>query len=98
MNQLSKTELIPVSDIIEKLRLIKTDSEIKILKEAARIADAAFEHILQFIHPGITELEVSNELEFFMRKAGATSSSFDTIVASGSTFCSPTWSRNRQSN
>ena len=91
-----KTELIPVSGIIEKLRLIKSESEIKILKEAARIADAAFEHILQFIHPGISELEVSNELEFFMRKAGATSSSFDTIVASGSSFCSPTWSCNRQ--
>ena len=78
-----ETELIPVSGIIEKLRLIKTESEIKILKEAAEIADAAFEHIITFIQPGITELEVSNELEFFMRKAGATSSSFDTIVASG---------------
>ena len=78
-----KAELIPFSDMIEKLRLIKTDSEIKILKEAASIADAAFDHILQFIHPGITELDVSNELEFFMRNAGATSSSFDTIVASG---------------
>ena len=31
----------------------------------------------------MTELQVSNELEFFMRKRGATSSSFDTIVASG---------------
>jgi Xaa-Pro aminopeptidase len=69
--------------MIEKLRLIKTDSEIKILKEAARIADAAFDHILQFIHPGISELDISNELEFFMRSSGATSSSFDTIVASG---------------
>jgi Xaa-Pro aminopeptidase len=78
-----ETELIPVSGIIEKLRLIKSESEIKILKEAARIADAAFEHIITFIQPGITELEVSNELEFFMRKEGATSSSFDTIVASG---------------
>lgn len=78
-----KAELVPVSGIIEKLRLIKTDSEIKILKEAADIADAAFKHILDFVRPGLTELEVSNELEFFMRKAGATSSSFDTIVASG---------------
>jgi Xaa-Pro aminopeptidase len=76
-------ELIPVSGLIEKLRLIKTDAEIKILKEAADIADAAFKHIIEFIRPGKTELEVSNELEFFMRKAGATSSSFDTIVASG---------------
>ncbi|MDZ5471038.1 Xaa-Pro peptidase family protein (plasmid) [Bacillus sp. 31A1R] len=78
-----ESELVPVSGIIEKLRLIKTDSEIKILKEAADIADAAFKHILDFIRPGITELDVSNELEFFMRRAGATSSSFDIIVASG---------------
>jgi Xaa-Pro aminopeptidase len=76
-------ELVPVSGLVEKLRLIKTDAEIKILKEAADIADAAFKHILDFIRPGKTELEVSNELEFFMRKVGATSSSFDTIVASG---------------
>ncbi|MED3654222.1 Xaa-Pro peptidase family protein [Heyndrickxia sporothermodurans] len=76
-------ELVPVSSLIENLRLIKTESEIKILKEAADIADAAFKHILDYIKPGVTELEVSNELEFFMRKAGATSSSFNTIVASG---------------
>ncbi|AWC29775.1 MULTISPECIES: Xaa-Pro dipeptidase [Bacillus cereus group] len=76
-------EFIPTSGLVEKLRLIKTDSEIKILKEAAQIADAAFEHILSFIHPGVSEIEVSNELEFFMRKQGATSSSFDIIVASG---------------
>lgn len=78
-----EAELVPVSGAVEKLRLIKTDGEIKILKEAAEIADAAFKHITGFIRPGLTELEVSNELEFFMRKAGADSSSFDIIVASG---------------
>lgn len=78
-----QTELVPISGIIENLRLIKTPAEIKILKEAADVADRAFTHILNFIRPGITELAVSNELEFFMRKEGATSSSFDTIVASG---------------
>jgi Xaa-Pro aminopeptidase len=78
-----EAELIPTSGLVEKLRLIKTEAEIKILKEAADIADAAFKHILDFIRPSITELDVANELEFFMRKAGATSSSFDIIVASG---------------
>ncbi|MBM7660883.1 Xaa-Pro aminopeptidase [Bacillus mesophilus] len=78
-----KAELVPLSGVIEKLRLIKTDSEIKILKEATEIADAAFEHILTVIRPGKTEIEISNELEFFMRKQGAVSSSFDIIVASG---------------
>ncbi|MBA2869934.1 Xaa-Pro aminopeptidase [Anoxybacillus calidus] len=76
-------EFIPVSGVVEKLRLIKSDSEIKILKEAAEIADAAFKHILDFIRPGVKEMDVANELEFFMRKNGATSSSFDIIVASG---------------
>ncbi|TYR82444.1 aminopeptidase P family protein [Priestia megaterium] len=78
-----QAELVPVSHAIENLRLIKSDSEIKILKEAAKIADAAYEHILTFVRPGLTELQVSNELEFFMKKQGALSSSFDIIVASG---------------
>lgn len=76
-------ELVPVSGAVEKLRLIKSDAEIKILKDAADIADAAFKYILDCLKPGKTELEISNELEFFMRKSGATSSSFDIIVASG---------------
>ena len=47
----------------------------------------------EFIRPGITELDVSNEFEFFMRKQGATSSSFDIIVASGTSFgiCRTVW-------
>ena len=76
-------KMVPISGVIEKLRLIKTNEELQILKEAASIADQAFEHIIKVIKPGVNELEVSNELEFFMRKKGATSSSFDTIVASG---------------
>ncbi|MDM5315947.1 Xaa-Pro peptidase family protein [Fictibacillus sp. b24] len=78
-----ETELVPVTGLVEKLRLIKDESEIKIVKDAASIADAAFSHIIEFIRPGLTEREVSNELEFFMRKNGAASSSFDIIVASG---------------
>jgi len=80
---ISSAELVPTSQVVEKLRLIKSEAEIKILKEAAEIADAAFAHILSFIRPGVKEIEVANELEFFMRKQGASSSSFDTIVASG---------------
>lgn len=78
-----QADLVPVSGLIEKLRLIKDNAEIKILKEAAQIADAAFSHITSYIKAGVTELDVSNELEFFMRKQGAASSSFDIIVASG---------------
>jgi Xaa-Pro aminopeptidase len=82
-NELFDAELVPTSEIVEKIRLIKTPDELKILKKAAEIADAAFEHIQGYIKPGVKEIEVSNELEFFMRRQGATASSFDTIVASG---------------
>jgi Xaa-Pro aminopeptidase len=76
-------ELIPVSGLVEEQRKVKTAEEIAIIQTAADIADATFKYILDFIKPGLTELEVSNEMEFFMRKAGATSSSFEIIVASG---------------
>ncbi|MFZ3580441.1 M24 family metallopeptidase [Virgibacillus sp. DJP39] len=82
-NKTIQKDLIPVSGLVEKIRLIKNNEEITILKAAAKIADDAFEHIKGFIKPGVKEIDVSNELEFFMRKQGATSSSFDIIVASG---------------
>lgn len=78
-----KATLVPVAGLIEGIRLKKDEHEIKLIQDAATIADAAFNHITSFIRPGLTELEVSNELEFFMRRQGATSSSFDIIVASG---------------
>ena len=77
------TMLVPVTNIIESLRLIKTPTELQLLRDAAEIADAAFDHILTVIQPGVKEITVANELEFFMRDQGATSSSFDIIVASG---------------
>ncbi|WP_062198522.1 M24 family metallopeptidase [Massilibacterium senegalense] len=76
-------ELVPVHGLVENLRLIKDSEEIKIIKEAAKIADASFHHILTFIRPGIKEIDIATELEYVMRKQGASSSSFDTIVASG---------------
>ncbi|MCR6110489.1 aminopeptidase P family protein [Bacillus sp. A301a_S52] len=76
-------ELIPVSELVENLRLIKSDEEVTIIQEAVDIADAAFSHIQSYLRAGVKEIDISNELEFFMRKNGATSSSFDIIVASG---------------
>ncbi|GEM04417.1 Xaa-Pro dipeptidase [Halolactibacillus miurensis] len=76
-------ELTATSGIIANIRMIKTEAELQVMEEAAAISDKAYDHILSFVKPGMTEIEVSNELEFFMRQQGATSSSFDIIVASG---------------
>ena len=80
---LQSIELKAVSGIVEQLRIFKDEDEIAVMQKAADLADATFSHVLQFVKPGMTEREVDLEMEFFMRKHGATSSSFDTIVASG---------------
>lgn len=83
LEMLIEVDLVPISGEIEELREIKDESEIETIKKACQIADAAFEHILTFIKPGVTEIQVANELDFFMRSKGASGVSFDTIVASG---------------
>jgi Xaa-Pro aminopeptidase len=80
---LAPVELVPAGDLPEKLRAKKDEEEIAVIREAARLADAAYAHILHFVRPGVTELDLAAELESFMRKNGASGPSFDTIVASG---------------
>lgn len=75
--------LLPTQSWVEQLRIVKDEAEIAIMQRAANLADATFTHILDFIKPGVAERDIALEIEFFMRKNGATSSSFDTIVASG---------------
>ncbi|MBC1521094.1 aminopeptidase P family protein [Listeria aquatica] len=83
MQQTFQAELAPIQGFFETMREVKTEAEMKEIRTACEIADAAFSHIIKYMKVGMKEIEVSNELEFFMRRNGATSSSFDTIVASG---------------
>lgn len=76
-------ELIPSGGLVEELRAVKDESELAIMRQAAKIADDAFTHILGYLKPGISERDVALELEIFMRRQGAKSSAFDIIVASG---------------
>ncbi len=81
--KLENVEFVPLEGTITKLRSIKSQEEINLISKAAEIADEAFQHILQYIKPGLKEREVALELEVFMKKRGASNLSFDSIVASG---------------
>lgn len=74
---------IGVSDELNEYRKVKSQEECKNIRRAQQIGDMAFEHILPFIKPGISEREIALELEYFMKKQGASALSFDTIVAVG---------------
>lgn len=80
---LSSTEMIPLKGLMLDLRAIKDEKELEVIRQASKIADNGFKYILGFIKPGMKESDVALELEFFMRKQGATGVSFDFIVASG---------------
>lgn len=77
------------SDSMNACRMVKDDVELTKLAKAEAIGDAAFSYILDRIKPGITEAEIALELEFFMKRQGASRLSFDTIVASGSNSSMP---------
>ena len=65
-------ELLPgASAILDGLREFKDAGEIEKMTRAQQITDAAFAHILNFINPDRTEVEVALELEFFMRAHGS---------------------------
>lgn len=80
---LKDIELIPAGRLVEELRLRKDEVEVEMIRRAAAIADAAFEHALGVIEPGVSEREVALEIECFMRRRGADKAAFEIIVASG---------------
>lgn len=73
----------PLGETVNDLRIIKTSEELRKLRMAESIGDKAFTDILNFIRPGVTELQIAAELEYSMKKHGAGGLSFDSIVASG---------------
>ena len=75
--------LAPAYGLVEGLRQIKSEEEVKKIAKAVRIAVKAFIFIRQYLKPGVKEIEVAGELERFIRYNGAGDSAFDIIVASG---------------
>ena len=75
-------ECVPTRELTEKLRMIKDEEEIQTLKQAFRIAQTAYGHLIKNVSPGMTEAAVAGLLEFELRKAGGEGLAFETIVAS----------------
>lgn len=71
------------TDLVETLRLVKDAGEITAIKNAINVAEEAFLSVKHLLKPGTREQDFALELEFAMRRGGATGTAFDTIVASG---------------
>lgn len=77
------------SGVVFGLRAVKDADEVRRMRAAQAITDAAFSHIIVFMRPGMTEREVQIELEDYMLRHGASALAFPSIVATGANGASP---------
>ncbi len=72
-----------VTSWVEQLRTVKEPEEIERMRDAAQLASEVVKEAIGLIRPGVKECDLAAEIEFRMRRRGATGPAFETIVASG---------------
>ena len=80
---LTGVERVKAEKLLLRLRAIKSENEIKVIRRAYQIAQMGMEAALEAIGEGVTEREIAAAAEGAMRAAGAEGWGIDTIVASG---------------
>ena len=80
---LSRSRLVPTSDLVERLRAAKSPEEVGAIRAATALAQAALADVLPTVRAGQTERQVGAALEAALRRHGSEWHPFPTIVASG---------------
>lgn len=70
-------------NLVPKLRVIKDESEIALIKKAAKIQEAALLAVIPSIKVGRTESDVAADIEAEMKRRGSSEPGFQSIVAAG---------------
>ncbi len=76
-------QLVPLTDVVEKMRLCKDAEELAIIERAVLLNEEVFQEVYGRMRPGMSEIEVALQIESTMRLRGAERPSFETIVAAG---------------
>lgn len=73
--------------VMMQLRQVKSTLEVTLIREAIRITAVAFERVLKFTRPGVTEYEIEAEIthEFLRNRSGG--HAYTPIIASGKNAC-----------
>jgi Xaa-Pro aminopeptidase len=76
-------ELHAIDEELAQIRLVKASHEVDAIRRACALTDACFEHLLDWVRPGMTEDEVAWELTGWFRANGAEDLAFDPLVLAG---------------
>lgn len=79
---------VKADDPIRPLRMRKTPEEVAKIRAACALADRCLEHVQRMLQPGVSEMDISLDIEFFFRRQGSVIS-FEPIVASGPNSAKP---------
>ena len=82
-------DLTPAEPVIERLRAVKDEQELAILRRACEIADRTFQRLAEVQFSGRTERDVSWELEQIFHEEGGQGLAFESIVGAGPTGSQP---------
>ncbi len=84
-----KVEPVPLLGLVERMRAIKTEEEIQLIKKSVLLNEQVFQAVHKTLTPGMTEIDIALSLEQTMKKMGAEEPSFETIVAFGTNAAKP---------
>ena len=68
---------------IMNLRIIKSDEEIEAMQTCIDLTDEIYKKVIERIHIGMSEHEISALVQYYAIASGAQQMSFDTVVSSG---------------
>ena len=88
-DSLGGDRLVATTNAVEALRERKDAAEIARMERAAAIADAALFEVLPLMSQGVSEEHFALALDTAMRRGGAESTAFETIVAAGENSAKP---------
>lgn len=81
------TEIIAIDHYLHDLRLYKSRSEIKVMRDAAKISAAAHKHLMKTCRPGMYEYQLEAEFNYRCMTAGARHQAYPSIVGGGNNAC-----------
>ena len=73
--------------ILNALRMIKSEDEIAITRQACDITAKAFRRCLETVKPGMNEYEVQAEIEYIFKKNNASGHAYAPIISAGKNAC-----------
>ncbi|TML24357.1 MAG: aminopeptidase P family protein, partial [Actinobacteria bacterium] len=77
---LPSSEVVDATPIVNELRRVKSELELQLLTEACRIAEDAMAETAPRVLPGVSPLELSEEIEHQLRVRGSRTPSFPTHI------------------